>query len=63
MPVSKHIKKGLTARQWRKRRNLRRAENALNGKYRMRKSMYEMMNQQMLDQAEQKAEAEEKKDD
>jgi len=26
MPVSKHIKKGLTARQWRKRRNIRREE-------------------------------------
>ena len=25
MPVSKHRKKGLTPRQWRKRRNLRRA--------------------------------------
>jgi hypothetical protein len=28
MPVSKHIKKGLTARQWRKRRNIRRANEA-----------------------------------
>ena len=26
MPVSKHRKKGLTARQWRKRRNIRREE-------------------------------------
>ena len=28
MPVSKHRKKGLTPRQWRKRRNLRRASGA-----------------------------------
>ena len=28
MPVSKHRKKGLTPRQWRKRRNLRRASEA-----------------------------------
>ena len=27
MPVSKHIKKGQTARQFRKKRNLRRAES------------------------------------
>ena len=26
MPISKHIKKGQTARQWRKRRNIRREE-------------------------------------
>ena len=28
MPVSKHRKKGLSPRQWRKRRNLRRASEA-----------------------------------
>jgi len=48
MPISKHGRKGLTSRQWRKRRNYRRAneqERHLHEKRGMKKAM-EIMQQQ-----------------
>jgi len=48
MPVSKHKKKGLTSRQWRKRRNKRRAneqEKGLAEKRGMEKAMRLMQEQ------------------
>ena len=58
MPVSKHRKKGLTPRQWRKRRNKRHLQGVLDRKSEMRRAMMKMMQQQMLDEAEKEAEKE-----
>jgi hypothetical protein len=60
MPLSKHGRKGLTSRQWRKRRNNRRAneqERALAEKRGMKKAM-----QVMQEQYESEKEILEKKD-
>jgi hypothetical protein len=56
MPVSKHRKKGLTPRQWRKRRNKRNLQGMLDRKSEMRRATMKMMQQQMLDEAEKKDE-------
>tara|TARA_Y100001973_G_C5160254_1_gene313131 strand:+ start:273 stop:452 length:180 start_codon:yes stop_codon:yes gene_type:complete len=56
MPVSKHYKKGQTARQWRKNRNKRKAQAAVERKSGMRRAMLQMMNQQMINEAEQNKE-------
>ena len=48
MPISKHGRKGLTSRQWRKRRNYRRAneqERHLHEKRGMKKAMKLMQEQ------------------
>ncbi|MAH46840.1 hypothetical protein CMI37_13505 [Candidatus Pacearchaeota archaeon] len=48
MPISKHGRKGLTSRQWRKRRNYQRAneqERALQEKRGMKKAMNLMREQ------------------
>ena len=55
MPVSKHRKKGLTPRQWRKRRNLRRANEAdqqraeMRGKIRAAQVMAEELEKKELE--------------
>ena len=56
MPQSKHIKKGQTARQWRKKKNLRRADAAEQQKFEKRmeflKLIQSMENQELEEQAE-----------
>ena len=56
MPQSKHIRKGQTARQWRKKKNLRKAEAAKQAKFEKRmeflKLVQSMQNQELEKQAE-----------
>jgi hypothetical protein len=59
MPVSKHYKKGLTARQWRKRRNLMREEARRQHGAEMRWAFKKMMQQQEIAQVEKEAEEKE----
>jgi len=56
MPVSKHYKKGLTARQWRKRRNRARTQIKMEHKAAMRQAMAKMMQEQIITKAEKEAE-------
>jgi hypothetical protein len=65
MPVSKHYKKGLTARQWRKKRNLAREQARLEHGAVMRRAFQNMMQQQEIAQAEEQAvkEVEEKENE
>jgi len=55
MPVSKHRKKGLSPRQWRKRRNLRRASEAdqqrgdIRGRIRETQTMIEELEKEELE--------------
>lgn len=58
MPVSKHIKKGQTARQWRKKKNLRKAEAAKQSKFEKRMEFLKMVQSMHNDELEAKAGAE-----
>jgi hypothetical protein len=58
MPISKHGRKGLTSRQWRKRRNLRRAneqEKGLAEKRGMKEAMRLMQEQFESEQEKEKS--------
>ena len=59
MPVSKHYKKGLTARQWRKKRNLARRQSRLEQDVAMRRAFQNMAQQQEIAQAEKEVEEKE----
>jgi hypothetical protein len=60
MPLSKHYKKGQTARQHRKNRNKRKAQAVIERKMNMRRAMMQMMNQQIVEEAQQEASEDEK---
>tara|TARA_B100000676_G_C17317827_1_gene455163 strand:- start:83 stop:331 length:249 start_codon:yes stop_codon:yes gene_type:complete len=56
MPQSKHYKKGQTARQWRKKRNLRKAEAQKEAKFKKRMEFLKLV--QSMQNRELEAEAE-----
>ena len=58
MPESKHHRKGRSHSEWRRRRNIARAEAKNEKKAELRRAMAKMMQQQMIAEAEL-----EKKDD
>ena len=60
MPVSKHHRKGRPHSQWLRRRNILKVQAKEAVKAEMRRSMAKMMQQQMIAEAEQQAEKEEK---
>ena len=55
MPESKHHRKGRSHSEWRRRRNIAKAEAKNEKKAELRRAMAKMMQQQMIAQAEQEA--------
>jgi len=58
MPVSKHYKRGQSARQWRKKGNLRRLQVLEEKKSEMMRAMRNFLQAQEVKKAEQEAEQE-----